>query len=353
LVESDSYLVTAYAQYRPSSDFTSRLTTGWTHIDYSYATDWGVSSTKNTRRVADWQNTWTPCKAAEIVVGADREFTENRVGPGNTNDNATGLYLSTLLKPVQDLSFTLGGRNDHFSTVGSANTWRTGAAYQFRQTGTTLRASYGTGFSAPSSDDRFGVPSWGMLPNAGLVPEKSRGWDLGIAQAFLEGKVTAELTYFNTRYRNLFEWETVDFTTYEGRTINRSRASTSGIEASIEARLNGTLTARFAYTYLDATDDISGARLTRRPRHVGDIEIRSHLTKAWIVGAGAHVVANRLEGAQPAEDYTTVRIFTSYDLGGGVRLKLRVENLLDEKYEEVYGYPALPLGVTAGVEWRF
>jgi vitamin B12 transporter len=48
-----------------------------------------------------------------------------------------------------------------------------------------------------------------------------------------------------------------------------------------------------------------------------------------------------------------VRIFTSYDLGGGVRLKLRVENLLDEKYEEVYGYPALPLGVTAGVEWRF
>lgn len=34
-------------------------------------------------------------------------------------------------------------------------------------------------------------------------------------------------------------------------------------------------------------------------------------------------------------------------------LKARVENLLNENYEEVNGYPALGWGAFAGAEWRF
>ncbi len=112
-------------------------------------------------------------------------------------------------------------------------------------------------------------------------------------------------------------------------------------------------TTRLSYTYLEAKDSTSGARLTRRPRQVGDAEIRANLSPVWIVGAGVHVVADRLEGSKAMEDYTSVRAFTSYDFGGGVHAKLRVENLLDEKFEEVLGYPALPLGVYAGIEWRY
>jgi vitamin B12 transporter len=34
-------------------------------------------------------------------------------------------------------------------------------------------------------------------------------------------------------------------------------------------------------------------------------------------------------------------------------VRARVENLLDEAYAEVHGYPQLGLGAFAGVEWKF
>jgi vitamin B12 transporter len=34
-------------------------------------------------------------------------------------------------------------------------------------------------------------------------------------------------------------------------------------------------------------------------------------------------------------------------------VKARLENLLDEKYEEVNGYPALGFGAFGGVEWKW
>ena len=61
----------------------------------------------------------------------------------------------------------------------------------------------------------------------------------------------------------------------------------------------------------------------------------------------------RIEAGQRIEDFTTVRLFGSYAIARDLRLKLRVENALDEAYEEVLGYPSLPLGVYGQVEWHF
>ena len=47
------------------------------------------------------------------------------------------------------------------------------------------------------------------------------------------------------------------------------------------------------------------------------------------------------------------RIFTQYAVSNNLRLKLRIENLFDEKYAEVAGFPAVPRGVYGSVEWRF
>jgi vitamin B12 transporter len=48
-----------------------------------------------------------------------------------------------------------------------------------------------------------------------------------------------------------------------------------------------------------------------------------------------------------------VRIFSTYAVRENLLLKLRVENALDEEYEEVLGYASLPRGIFGGVEWRF
>jgi vitamin B12 transporter len=53
------------------------------------------------------------------------------------------------------------------------------------------------------------------------------------------------------------------------------------------------------------------------------------------------------------EDYTVVRLYGSWQASARLALKARVENLLDENYEEVNGYPALGFGAFAGVEWKW
>lgn len=351
-VDFKNYLTTVYGDVRLGDGLTSRITLAEHVRDYLYGSAYGSTPLRNTRKILDWQNTWEATARAQIVAGANVENSRYVISGTPSSDRVTAGYVSAIVRPTDEVTLTAGVRRDDFKSVGGATTGRAGATWRPAAT-TKLRATYGTGFSAPGSDDVYGVPSYGQLPSPGLLPEKSHGWDAGVDQDFLSGAATASVTYFKNEFSNLFEYETVDWTTYEGRVVNRAHASTEGVEVALVGRPTTAVTARAAYTYLEARNDDTGARLTRRPRHVGDLEVTARVTKAWIIGAGAHLVASRLEGATPIEDYTTVRVFTSYAVRPELVLKLRVENAFDEHYEEVFGYPALPRGVFGSVEWRF
>jgi vitamin B12 transporter len=351
-VDANNHLVTAYGQWRPGVDFNSRLTVAWHQREYSFAGAYGLSRSQNTRDIADWQNTWVASPQIEVVAGANAEQSRYTIDGASTDDHSRAGYLSTTAKPFQALVLTGGLRYDDYASAGGATTGRAGVAW-LPTDGTKLHATYGTGFEAPGSDDRYGVPQWGQLPSPGLRPEKSRGWDAGLDRTLADGGVTLSATYFHNRFRDLFDYAITDFTTYQGRIINRSRATTQGAEFAADVRLGTGAGVRASYTYLDAHDDVSGARLLRRPRHAGDVDAHALATKAWLVGAGLHVIADRIDSGGPLGSWTTARLYTSYAITSGLRLKLRVENALNQAYEEVLGYAALPRGVFGSVEWRF
>jgi vitamin B12 transporter len=355
-VDNDNYLGTVFAQAGVAETFTSRLTLALHQRNYDWTdrsgSPWGVNSAlRNTRKIADWQNTWTALPELELVAGVNYERSRYEVDGAPSRDDVTAGYLSATAHPLEEVTLTAGVRRDDFESVGGANTWRAGAAWLPVKT-TKLRATYGTGFGAPGSDDRYGVASWGQLPNAALRPERSRGWDAGIDQTLPGTDVTVSATYFQNRFSDLFDWQTVDFTTYQGRTVNVARARTEGVELMTRAHL-GAVETRVSYTYLDARDTTTGARLIRRPRHNGDGEVRMRLGKPWVIGAGVHFAADRTEVTGPFGGYTTVRLFTQYAVTDALTLKLRVENLLGKSYEDVRGYPALPRGAFGAIEWKF
>ncbi|MBE2213697.1 MAG: TonB-dependent receptor [Opitutaceae bacterium] len=353
VVDSANTLGTAFAEVRPSDGFSSRLTAAVHKRDYAFTSAFGTSGTENRREILDWLNTWSVSEQVELVGGANYERSRYEVGTDTTRDEVAAGFASAIYRPMRTLTLTASGRLDDFDSFGSAATGRLGAAWNATDS-TKLRATFGNGFSAPGSDDRFGVPQWGQLPNDTLQAEEVEGWDIGVDQALRGGDITLGLTWFRHDYRNLFEWEYVNFETFEGMTVNRARARTEGVETSIDARITASVKARLGYTYLDARNETDDVRLVRRPRHVLDAEVTTRPASAWTIGAGLHLVADRVEsGGTELEDYTTVRLFTSYRAAEDILLKLRVENLFDAEYEEVLGYPALPIGVFAGVEWAF
>ena len=358
-VEAKNYLGTAYGQVRLGGDVTSRLTAGWHQREYVYTSQGAYSSTaqlRNTRNILDWQNTWTATRELEVVVGANYERSYFTVNGSQTDDTIKAGYLSATYRPIEAVTLTAGVRSDDYDSVGGATTWRSGMAWVPAK-GTKLHGTYGTGFGAPGSDDRYGVAAFGQFPNPDLRPEKSRGWDLCIDQAIYGDALTASVTYFHNRFTDLFQWFTTDFITYQGKTVNVGRATTQGVELALTGKINNVFHARVAYTYLDATDDVAKIRLIRRPRQVVDVEVQFQVTDPWLIGAGVHGVVDRVDGfsipPEHNEDYATVRVFTSYAVRKDLLLKLRVENLFDEQYSETPGYPALPRAVYGAVEWKF
>lgn len=351
-LRANNSLTTVYGEVDVANNFVSRLTLASHLRQYTWTDTYGASPQQNNRSILDWQNTWEAARNAEIVAGFNWEDSKYAVGGNADTDHIAAGYISATVRPINPINLTAGLRYDDYTSVGSATTGRVGVAW-LPMVGTKVHATYGTGFNAPSTSDRYGVPAWGQIANSNLAPEKSRGWDVGVEQSFFHDTATVDVTYFRNKFRGLFQWQYVDYVTYQGMTVNLDRARTQGVEIAATGKISTHLKARVSYTYLDARDSDTGARLTRRPRHTGDASIESEVLKNWILGAGIHLSAGRLDGSTVMPDYAVARIFTSYALRPDLLLKLRVENALDKSYQEVRGYPALPVGVFAGAEWKY
>jgi vitamin B12 transporter len=255
---------------------------------------------------------------------------------------------------VDHLYLTAGLRNDDFDTFGRATTGRATAAWLSRDSRWKARASYGTAFRSPAFLDLYGQSPF-YVGNPNLKPEKARGWDAGADYYLAGNRGTLSATWFQTDLTNLI---TYDFSVFPGTTINVGKARTRGVELAGKFNLPGALIARAAYTYLDADDLIAHTRLLRRPRNSGLLDVWHEFPAGVNVGAGLAFAADRMDvDAQTFatvrdSDYTVVRVYAAWQVTPRLALKARLENLLDKKYEEVNGYPALGFGAFAGVEWK-
>ena len=361
VVVSDNYLGTLYGQVSVGERFVSRLTAGWHQNIYNWADTWGSDDYRTTRRILDWQNTLEPSTWATLVFGANAEWSHfaSTTVTRKLSDRAYGLYASSDFHPFKELTLTAGLRYDDFNTAGDTTTGRLGASYWFDVSQTKLRATYGTGFNAPSMTERYGS-SW-YVASPDLRSEKSRGWDVGFDQHFFAGRLVWSSTYFRNRFRDMIVANPVAGSwKYKYENVS---ATTEGLENAVEAMLTKSLKlraaytyldVRAAYTYLDVRNDTADTRVIYKPRHTADADLNWAVDPALTVGAGVHVVAGRLRTVTAEiEDYTTARLYASYAVNKNLLLKARIENALNEKYEESYGYPALPFRAFGGVEYKF
>ena len=217
-----------------------------------------------------------------------------------------------------------------------------------------LRASYGSGFNAPSFLDLYGVAT-GYQGNPGLRPERSRGGDAGL-DVYLPGNAgTLSASVFRNDYSNLIVY---DFSQFPGTTENVGRARTQGAEVEAKVALAAGWALHANYTYLQADDLTNGVRLIRRPRSSGSADLSRDFGRGWNAGAGLLVIAGREDvDAQTFltvndPDYAMARVYAGWRATERLTVKARVENLLNRKYQPVNGYTALGFGAFGEVEWK-
>ena len=166
-------------------------------------------------------------------------------------------------------------------------------------------------------------------------------------------------TYFHNRLSNVIGFNGL----FE--TLNLGAARTHGVETELKVQPMQDLVLTATYTYLDAEKtsaaDISqlqGARLPRRPRHEG----YASATYLWF-GKLRTTVEGKFVNAREElsfggpnfdiEDYAFVNLAAEYEINRHVSVFGRINNLTDEHYAEVFGFPALGRGAYGGIRVNF
>jgi vitamin B12 transporter len=312
---------------------------------------------QNDLRPTSWLTMTSGFFYSRINAGQERPFVSQAFGPqptfiGDHTQEIAGFAQATLT-PIENLIFVAGGQFAHFNEFGGVWTYRVAGSYKIDRTNTTLHSSVATGFSPPSSQDII----FGNNPN--LDPEKVFGWDIGVRQELWEKRVSIDLTYFHNDLSNVIGFNGLF------QTLNLGAAETQGLEAQLRAQPVPNLVFMASYTYLDArktsSADISqpeGARLPRRPRN----EIYFSASYLWwkslrtVVEAKFVNAREELNFGAPnfdIEDYSFVNIAAEYGVTPHFSIFGRVDNLTNEHYSEVFGFPALGRAAYGGVKVRF
>lgn len=294
----------------------------------------------------------TPTSFGTIVFGGSTERDEAK------NHDNYGLDLDTHKRNsdalfVEDrfghtfhtgrLELSAGVRHDHYSTFGSETSPR--AAVAWWQRGNKFRAAYGEAFRAPQIGELY-LPFFG---NPDLHAEHSRSTEIGYDHYFESGAAVS-LTAFHNDFRDLIFYDLV-----QNRFNNIGKSRSRGIELAAHDR-RGPWTAGISYTYLKATDESTGEQLVRRPKHSGSLSLGYDFGTTY-----SELVVLRTGSRPDVTDLfpfgtVTNKAYTRADLTvrwnhGALEPYVKVENLSNTKYEEVFGYPSPTRRAIIGIRY--
>ncbi len=249
-----------------------------------------------------------------------------------------------------------GVRHDDNRMFANATTYRLAAAWQLKETGTRFHASHGTAVTNPGFFELFGFYPDFFIGNPNLKPEESKSFDVGIEQKFFDDKLTLDVTYFHANLENEIVTVFAGFSTTVENLVGTSKRD--GVEVMLSAQLTKNFSIGGSYTYTDSRQP-GGAPEVRRPKHMGNF----NANYAFAGGRGnvnldlsynGKQLDNEFASSTPEtvvtlKDYLLVTLAASYRLTDSLEIYGRVENMIDQNYEEVFSYRSPGIGAFAGL----
>ena len=256
-------------------------------------------------------------------------------------------YLTTLFN---QLTLSGGMRYDNDAEFGGHVSGKATAAWAINDGTTILHANYGDGFKAPTLFEQFSEFS---NPFHALAAEAAQGWETGVDQKLLEGRVFLRAVYFDRHTADQIDFFVPDCSVVPPPEIckirpfgyydNIKRTRAHGFEFEATAQLLESLALNGALTQMTATDETTGLDLQRRPHLTASATATWTPVADWSAGATLVYVGRRFDSAgevHPLSSNAVANVFASHRLNSALELFGRVENLFDARYESVFGYGA-------------
>lgn len=344
----------------PEGRMTNRLAVGFSRTDREdFEGDVKTNDTRGQNRRFEYQGVVRVTEAAELTFGAETERTKIRnigqwdLEPLKAAVDMHSLYAQGQATLLENLTLTAGVRYDDHDTFGDHTSFRVAGAYQVPQTDTLLRANWGEGFKAPTLYQLYSI-----YGNADLQAETSKGWEVGIDQGFVEGRIRVSATWFQNKLNNQIDY--VNCTVGDpqcasgrwGYYDNVARASFKGLELGLLVQPIDPLVIKASYTWLKPRNEVTDTDLARRARDSFQTSVNWQANERFSLSASLTMTGDSYDSAghvNPLDGYTLVDVRASYAVTKGLELYGRVENLFDADYEVINGYGVLGRGAFIGL----
>lgn len=300
----------------------------------------------------------TPAVFAKHAITALIEQKDETFATGQVEEKQrgqTGMVAEYKGEYFDRAFITANLRRDLNETFEDATTYRLAAAYLLQSTATRLHASYGKGITNPTFFEQFGRTG-SFSGNPDLLPEQSIGWDAGVEQAFLGRALVLDVTYFQADLTdeivNIFDPVTFDVTGVENAAGKSER---EGVEVQLTAAPVAGVQITGTYTYLLSSQP-DGRQESRRPRHSGGVNVAYSFDDGrgtLNFGALYNGEIKDLGGLVTVDDYVVVNLAAAYRATDAITVFGRLENALDEDYEEIFGYSTAPFAAYGGIKITF
>jgi vitamin B12 transporter len=297
-----------------------------------------------------------PWSTSTVGIGYRYEHGDNQ-GVFQASQNVKWFLFEQQFRFFDRLFITGGTRIEDNSVFGNATTGQGSVLFVIKETNTRLRGSAGTGFRAPTFNDLF-FPQFG---NPDLLPERSQTWDVGFDQSLWQNRVRLKFTWFATHFTNLITCCVVLPTAPFGGPVNAGKARSKGVESSAEFDILPNLVLSLMYTYTDTDNLSTGRPLPRIPRNSGSAGLTWEPMRGLSLFAQVYAISNQFDsfgdvynsGHTRVDAGGTYRLIQKLGWLQGVDLVARAQNILNESYAEVRGFPALGANFLIGLRTSF
>jgi outer membrane receptor protein involved in Fe transport len=305
---------------------------------------------------------WAPAASGfSLVAGVERQTEKGSLtsvgdffGAGTPQTltfaldrDTDSVFAEGQLKLSPAISVQLGVRHDKVQGLEAVTTPHLGLVWEVMP-GSTLKFNANEGFKPPSFF-ALGFPIGG---NPNLKPEKSRNAEASFTQRLDGAGSTAQVGVFETRYKDLVDFDGATFSN-----INRGTIVVRGVEPEVSLRMlpGWRFTAGAALLSIDVRDGLQTLR--NRPEKTGHLSVQGDLGRIGGIFAGVRVSGGYLDRSNPTGDiqmpgYSVLDLAYTLSLGAW-RGKLALDNVLDKNYEQFVGFPAQGRRLRAEVSASF
>jgi vitamin B12 transporter len=335
--------------------------TGKINLNYSYETtntgsvsQYGESLSRGQMQLIDLFYNQKLGSKLDLLLGIDNRATKFKVNSDlKPSTNLFSTYASLFAHDLSIFNIEIGGRYNKHDQYGENYTYNiTPSINVIKQV--KLFGTVSSSFKAPTLENLFGA----FGANLDLVPEKSKNYEAG-ADLNLADKYTLRIAAFKRDLTDPIVYGNVGY-------INQNNQKAKGFEVEPAVKFSSfNINGYYAYVqgteYSNVTNEVSDF-LLRRPKHVIGLNAGVQATKHFYVSSSFKYNGSRVDGnfdnypnnkIEELPSYKLLNFYAEYTLvNKRVKLFADLKNVLDEQYDEFYGYNSMGFNMNAGVSFN-